>query len=53
VRRHWNEEDIWLYLELGDDGWVTRHLEPQGSGRAPIVAASLHGGMRELGAGRI
>ncbi|GAB2946373.1 hypothetical protein GCM10027280_38970 [Micromonospora polyrhachis] len=53
VRRHWNEEDIWFYLELDDDGWVTRHLELQGSGRVPIVAASLQEWMRELDAGRI
>jgi hypothetical protein len=40
-RAHWDEEDIWFYLEVDADGWVTRQVELRGPGNTPIVAASL------------
>jgi len=48
-----DEEDIWFYFELDDDGWVTRQIELQGPDRTPIVAASLSEWSTELDAGRI
>ena len=53
VRRFWDEEGIWFYFELDDDGWVTRHIELQGPDRTPIAAASLSEWFTELDAGRI
>jgi hypothetical protein len=53
VRRFWDEEGIWFYLEIDDDGWVTRHIELQGPDRTPIAAASLSEWFTELDAGRI
>jgi hypothetical protein len=40
-RAYWDEEDIWFYIEAGDDGWVTRQIEFQGPDQRPIAAASL------------
>ncbi|GAA4102921.1 hypothetical protein [Nonomuraea soli] len=40
-RAYWDEEDIWFYIEAGDDGWVTRQIEFQGPEQRPLAAASL------------
>ncbi len=40
-RAHWDEEDIWFYFEVDDDGWVTRQIELRGPNNTPIAAASL------------
>jgi hypothetical protein len=53
VRRFWDEEGVWFYFELDDDGWVTRQIELQGPDRIPIAAASLSEWFTELDAGRI
>ena len=53
VRRFWDEEGIWFYFEVDEEGWVTRHIELQGPERAPIAAASLSEWFTELDAGRI
>lgn len=38
-RSHWDEEDIWFYFEVGDDGWVGRQVELQGPELRPLAAA--------------
>ena len=53
IRSYWDEEDITFYWEIGDDGWVTRHVELAGPELTPQAAASLQEWMRELDAGRI
>jgi hypothetical protein len=53
VRRFWDEEGIWFYFELDDDGWVTRQVELQGTARTPIAAASLSEWFTGLNAGRL
>jgi hypothetical protein len=53
VRRFWDEEGVWFYFELDDDGWVTRQIELQDPDRIPIAAASLSEWFTELDAGRI
>jgi hypothetical protein len=40
-RSYWDEEDVWFYFEVDDDGWVARQIELQGSDGRPIAAASL------------
>lgn len=53
VRRFWDEESIWFYFELDEEGWVTRQIELQGPDRTPIAAASSSEWFTELDAGRI
>ncbi|MFI1253198.1 hypothetical protein ACH4U6_05225 [Streptomyces netropsis] len=38
-RSYWDEEDIWFYFEVGDDGWVSRQAELHGAGLRPVAAA--------------
>lgn len=53
VRSYWDEEDVTFVWEVGDDGWVTRHVELAGTELIPQAATSLDEWMRELEAGRI
>jgi len=53
VRSYWDEEDVTFFWEVGDDGWITRHIELVGPERRPKAASSLEEWMRELDAGRI
>ena len=53
VRAYWDEEDVTFFLEVGEDGWVTRHVELAGPGGEPRAATSLVEWMSELDAGRI
>ena len=53
VRRFWDEEAIWFYFELDDEGRVTRQMEVQDPAKTPIAAASLSEWFTELEAGRI
>jgi hypothetical protein len=53
VRRYWDEEDLWFYFELNDEGWVTRQVELEGRSGRPVTAASLSEWFEELQAGRI
>ena len=53
IHSYWDEEDVTFYWEVGDDGWVTRHVEVAGPGRSPRAAASLDEWMRELEAGSV
>lgn len=41
VRWYWDQEDLWFWLEVDDDGWVTRQVELQGELQTPTAAASL------------
>ncbi|WP_405985266.1 hypothetical protein [Streptomyces sp. NBC_00872] len=38
-RSYWDEEDIWFYFEVGDDGWVSRQAELQGPELRPLADA--------------
>lgn len=53
IRSYWDEEDVTFYWEVGDHGWITRHVKLAGPGVYPRAAASLQEWMRELEAGRI
>jgi len=53
IRSYWDEEDVTFYWEVGDDGWITRHVELAGPDQVPRAAASLAEWTRELEAGRI
>ena len=53
VRSYWDEEDTTFVWEVGDDGWVTRHIELVGPDLQPRAAAALDEWKRELDAGRI
>jgi len=53
VRRYWDEEDLWFYFELDEEGWVTRQVELEGSSGRPVTAASISEWFEELEAGRI
>jgi hypothetical protein len=53
IRSYWDEEDVTFYWEVGDDGWVTRHVELAGPDLTPRAASCLEEWMRELRAGRI
>jgi hypothetical protein len=44
---------VTFYWEVGDDGWITRHVELAGAGLPPRTAASLEEWMRELEAGHV
>ncbi|MDX2389271.1 hypothetical protein NJL88_04050 [Streptomyces sp. DK15] len=41
MRCHWDEEDVWFYIEVDAEGWVTRQVELEGPRLTPIAAASL------------
>lgn len=41
LESHWSEEDVLLFFELDEDGWVLRQVELQGPDRQPIAAAAL------------
>jgi hypothetical protein len=53
IRSYWDEEDITFFWEVGDDGWITRHVELAGPDERPQAATSLVEWMSELDAGRI
>jgi hypothetical protein len=53
IRSYRNEEDVTFYWEVGDDAWITRHVELAGQGQVPRAAASPAKWTRELEAGRI
>jgi hypothetical protein len=53
IRSYWDEEDVTFYWEVGDDGWITRHIELVGDELRPKAATALDEWMRELEAGRI
>jgi hypothetical protein len=53
VRRYWDEEDLWFYFELNDEGWVTRQVEFRGASGRAVTAASRSEWFEELHAGRI
>jgi hypothetical protein len=36
MRRFWDEEDIWFYFELDDEGHVTRRSRFQGPAGTPV-----------------
>lgn len=41
LKAHWDEEDVLLFLEADEDGWVLRQVELRGPDRMPVVAAAL------------
>lgn len=53
TRCYWDEEDIWFYVEVDAEGWVTRQVEIQGPAATPIAAASLEEWQRAQEAGRL
>lgn len=53
MRCYWDEEDVWFYFEVDEDGWVTRQVELQGPGLTPIAAASLAEWQQAHEAGRL
>lgn len=53
VRWYWDQEDLWFWLEVDAEGWVTRQVELQGPQQTPIAAPSLTEWFHELEAGRI
>lgn len=40
-RTYYEDEDLWLHFEAGDEGWATRQIEIQAKDSRPMVAASL------------
>ncbi|MEL7992254.1 hypothetical protein ACWGR3_23735 [Streptomyces albidoflavus] len=40
-RTYYEDEDLWLYLEADEEGWVVRHMEIGGKDGRPRTAASL------------
>lgn len=53
MRCYWDEEDIWFYLEVAAEGWVTRQIELEGPELTPIAAASLAEWQQAQDAGRL
>ena len=53
IRSYWDEEDVTFFWEVGDDGWITRHVELAGPDLSPQAATALEEWIRELDAGRI
>src|SRR5438093_1058379 len=52
-RTYWDEEDRWLYVEVSDDGIVTRQVEFTGPDQVPTSAASLTESTQPFAAGGI
>lgn len=40
-RAYWDEDDVWFYFELDDDGFVQRQVELEGPKREANAACSL------------
>jgi hypothetical protein len=40
-RTYYEDEDLWLYFEVDDDGWAVRQVEARGADSEPVTAASL------------
>jgi hypothetical protein len=40
-KSRWDEEEVLLFFEANEDGWVLRQVELRGPDRAPAVAAAL------------
>ncbi|MFE7445745.1 hypothetical protein ACFU7X_35455 [Streptomyces chartreusis] len=40
-RTYYEVEDLWLYFEAGDKGWVARQIEVQGKDSRAVTAACL------------
>ena len=53
ITSYWDEEDRTFVWEVGDDGWIARHIELVGPDQRPQAASALDEWMRELDAGRI
>ena len=41
LKSYWDEEDVRLFFEADEDGWVLRQIELRGPELTPITAASL------------
>ncbi len=41
LKSYWDEEDVMVFFEADEDGWVLRQVELRGTDRTPAVAASL------------
>ncbi|MFF1409206.1 hypothetical protein ACFVX6_05305 [Streptomyces sp. NPDC058289] len=41
IRTYYEDEDLWLYFEADDEGWVARQVEIRGKDSRPMTAASL------------
>ena len=41
LKAYWDEEDVWYYFEVDEDGWALRQVELCGPTRTPKTAASL------------
>lgn len=53
MRCYWDEEDVWFYFEVDDEGWVIRQVELEGLELSPIAAASLAEWQRARDAGSL
>ncbi|GHH57780.1 hypothetical protein [Streptomyces candidus] len=40
-RTYYEDEDLWLYIEVDDEGWAARQLSFGGQDSRPVRAASL------------
>jgi hypothetical protein len=41
LKAHWDEEDVWYYFEVDEEGWALRQVELRGPARTPTTASSL------------
>ncbi len=41
IRARDGENDVWSYFALDGEEWALRQVDPQGSQRQPVAAASL------------
>jgi hypothetical protein len=41
LKEYWDEEDVWFFFEIDEDGWVLRQVELTGPALAPTTASSL------------
>jgi hypothetical protein len=41
LKAYWDEQDVWYYFEVDEDGWASRQVELRGPARIPTTAASL------------
>lgn len=40
-RTYYEDEDLWLFFEAGDEGWAARQVDVRGQDSRPVTAASL------------